>query len=155
MIWGFWIWAQLHTRDLPVCLAYNIQDKIKRETYELILKDKFCQPLFKTRFWLHNFGVSIYHIKEQCVAMPYRILGIVIGMMIRSKELFEEIWVSRNYETVFCTVEEKEQYMSFLSSKKDIPRGMSIVLINKKLARPYTRNEIMNAAPEQLRQMTK
>lgn len=72
-----------------------------------------------------------------------------------SKELHDEIWVSSNYETVFCTVEEKEQYLSFLSSRREIPRGMSIVLINRKLAKPYTRNEIMNATPEQLRQMIK
>lgn len=72
-----------------------------------------------------------------------------------SKELFEEVWVSSNYTTVFCTVEEKERYMSFLSSKKDIPRGMSIVIVNKKLAKPYTRDEIMKATPEQLRRMIK
>jgi hypothetical protein len=70
-------------------------------------------------------------------------------------EAFEEIWVSSNYETVFCTNDEKEQYLRFLSSRREIPRGMSIVLINKKLNRRYTKDEIMNATPEQLRAMIK
>ena len=72
-----------------------------------------------------------------------------------SNEAFEEIWVSSNYETVFCTNDEKEQYLRFLSSRREIPRGMSIVLINKKLNRRYTKDEIMNATPEQLRGMIK
>ena len=72
-----------------------------------------------------------------------------------TEEAFEEIWVSSNYETVFCTLDEKEQYLRFLSSKREIPRGMSIVLINKKLNKRYTKEEIMNATPEQLRAMIK
>lgn len=68
---------------------------------------------------------------------------------------FEEVWVSSNYETVFCTNDEKEQYLRFLSSRREIPRGMSIVLINKKLNKPYTKDEIINAAPEQLKRMIK
>ena len=77
------------------------------------------------------------------------------GMMIISKESFEQIWVSNNYETVFCTEEEKEQYLSYLSSRKEIPRGMSIVLLKKKLNKLYTKDEIMNATPEKLRGMIK
>jgi len=76
-------------------------------------------------------------------------------MLSMSDEAFEEIWVSSNYETVFCTNDEKEQYLRFLSSRREIPRGMSIVLINKKLNRRYTKDEIMNATPEQLRGMIK
>ena len=72
-----------------------------------------------------------------------------------TEEAFEEIWVSSNYETVFCTLDEKEQYLRFLSSRREIPRGMSIVLINKKLNKRYTKEEIMNATPEQLRSMIK
>ena len=75
--------------------------------------------------------------------------------MSMSKEAFEEIWVSSNYETVFCTNDEKEQYLRFLSSRREIPRGMSIVLMSKKLNRRYTKDEIMNATPEQLRGMIK
>ena len=77
------------------------------------------------------------------------------GMMIISKESFEQVWVSNNYETVFCTEEEKEQYLSYLGSRKEIPRGMSIVLLKKKLNKLYTKDEIMNATPEKLRGMIK
>lgn len=76
-------------------------------------------------------------------------------MMILSKELFDEIWTSSNYETVFCTAEEKEHYLSYLSSRKEIPRGMNIVLLRKKLNKAYTKEEIMRASPEKLREMTK
>ncbi|MGI0018568.1 MAG: hypothetical protein ACREA1_07650 [Nitrosotalea sp.] len=72
-----------------------------------------------------------------------------------NEEAFEEVWVSSNYETVFCTNDEKEQYLRFLSSRREIPRGMSIVLINKKLNKRYTKDEIMHATPEQLRAMIK
>ena len=75
--------------------------------------------------------------------------------MIISNESFEQVWVSNNCETVFCTDEEKEHYLSYLCSRKEIPRGMSIVLLKKKLDRPYTKDEIMNASPEKLREMIK
>jgi len=76
-------------------------------------------------------------------------------MMNMNDELFEEVWVSSNYETVFCTIEEKEHYLSFLSSRREIPRGMNIVLVNRKLNRKYTKKEIMSATPEELRKMVK
>ena len=76
-------------------------------------------------------------------------------MMNMNEEVFEEVWVSSNYETVFCTYDEKEQYLRFLSSKREIPRGMNIVLVNRKLNQKYTKNEIMRATPEQLRKMVK
>lgn len=74
-------------------------------------------------------------------------------MMIINEELFDQIWVSSNYNTVFCTEEEKERYLSYLSSRKEIPRGMDIVLIQKKLNRPYPKSEIINASPEKLKTM--
>jgi len=76
-------------------------------------------------------------------------------MMMISKETFDQVWVSSNYRTVFCTEEEKEQYMNFLSSRIEIPNGMNIVLIKKMLNRRYTRDEIMHATPEQLKEMIK
>lgn len=72
-----------------------------------------------------------------------------------NEELVEEIWVSSNYEMVFCTKDEKENYLRFLSSRSEIPRGMSIVFISKKISKQYTKNEIMNASPEQLKKMIK
>jgi hypothetical protein len=74
-------------------------------------------------------------------------------MMTANEELFEEIWVSSNYTTVFCTEEEKGHYLHSLSSKKVIPRGMNVVFIKRKLNRHYTKNEIMRATPEQLKTM--
>lgn len=76
-------------------------------------------------------------------------------MMINNKKLFEQVWVSSDYHVVFCCEEDKEKYLSFLSSKKEIPRGMSIVLLEKKLNKPYTKDEIMKATPEQLKSMIK
>ena len=76
-------------------------------------------------------------------------------MMLISKESFDEVWTSSNYETVFCTEEEKEHYLSYLGSRKEIPRGMSIVLLKKKLNRAYTKDEIMGASPEKLKEMIK
>ncbi len=76
-------------------------------------------------------------------------------MMSTNEELFEEVWVSSNYTMVFCIEEEKERYLHSLRSKKFIPKGMSIVFTKRKLNRYYTRTEIMNAAPEQLRVLVK
>ena len=76
-------------------------------------------------------------------------------MMLINEELFDQVWVSSNYQLVFCTEEEKEQYLSFLSSRKEIPKGMSIVLIQKRLNKQYTKDEIMKATPENLKLMIK
>ena len=76
-------------------------------------------------------------------------------MLIISKESCDEVWTSSNYETVFCTEEEKEHYLGYLSSRKEIPRGMSIVLLKKKLNRAYTKEEIMGASPKKIREMIK
>jgi hypothetical protein len=73
--------------------------------------------------------------------------------MMTTKELFDEVWVSSNYTTVFCTEEEKEHYLHSLISRKAIPRGMSVVFIKRKLKMHYTKNEIMSATPEQLMAM--
>ncbi|MGI0102546.1 MAG: hypothetical protein ACREA7_08135 [Nitrosotalea sp.] len=72
---------------------------------------------------------------------------------VADEESFEEVWVSSNYTTVFCTEEEKQRYLRFLQSKKEIPYGMSIVIIRRKLDRRHTKKEIMSATPDQLRKM--
>jgi uncharacterized protein YpiB (UPF0302 family) len=59
------------------------------------------------------------------------------------------------YEMVFCTKDEKEHYLRFLSSRREIPKGMSIVFTDKKLNKRYMKNEIMSATPEQLKEMIK
>jgi len=75
--------------------------------------------------------------------------------MMISNDSFEEVWVSRDYETVFCSEEEKEHYSNYLRTRKEIPRGMNVVLLKKKLNKPYTKIEIMSAKPEQLKTMVK
>jgi len=67
-------------------------------------------------------------------------------------ELFDEIFVSSNFITVFCTQHELDNYQKSLILS-GMPRGMSIVFTKKKLDKKYTKKEIMNATPEQIRAM--
>jgi hypothetical protein len=94
------------------------------------------------------------YVTEQCVAILYRLKSVNCIMMSVNEEAFEEIWISGNYAIVFCTEEEKQSYLHLLSSKKSIPSGMSVVLTKKKLNKKYTKKEIMQATPDQLKIMT-
>ena len=67
-------------------------------------------------------------------------------------ELFDEIFVSSNFITVFCTQHELDDYQKTLILS-GMPKGMSIVFIKKKLNRKYAKKEIMNATPEQIKVM--
>ena len=72
--------------------------------------------------------------------------------MPNDEELFDEIYVSSNFATVFCTQQELDNYLNSLMVS-GMPRGMSIVFIKKKLNRKYTRVEIINSTPEQIKGM--
>ncbi|MDE1727409.1 MAG: hypothetical protein KGH89_09140 [Thaumarchaeota archaeon] len=98
----------------------------------------------------------VHIVTEQGVVILYRLTDVDPSemMIISDEALFEEVWISSNYTAVFCTEEERRSYLRFVQSRKDIPRGMSIVVIKKKLNRKYTKREIMNATPEQLKAMT-
>lgn len=72
--------------------------------------------------------------------------------MATEEELFDEIFVSSNFITVFCSQHELDEYLNSLILS-GMPRGMSIVFTKKKLNRKYTKNEIINAAPDQIRSM--
>lgn len=74
-------------------------------------------------------------------------------MTSSDEESFDEVWVSSNYTTVFCTEEEKQRYLHFLQSRNKIPNGMSIVIIKRRLDRRHAKKEIMSATPDQLRKM--
>lgn len=74
-------------------------------------------------------------------------------MVSADEESLEEVWVSSNYTTVFCTEEEKQRYLHFLQSRNKIPNGMSVVIIKRRLDRRHTKKEIMSATPDQLRKM--
>ena len=67
-------------------------------------------------------------------------------------ELFDEIFVSSNFMTVFCTQHELDRYLNSMVLS-GMPRGMSIVFTKKKLNRKYAKKEIMNATPEQIKGM--
>jgi hypothetical protein len=68
-------------------------------------------------------------------------------------ELFDEIFVSSNFITVFCTQHERDEYLNSMMVSGML-RGMSIVFTKKKLNRKYTKKEIMNATPEQIKKIT-
>jgi hypothetical protein len=67
-------------------------------------------------------------------------------------ELFDEIFVSSNFITVFCTQHELDGYLNSVVLS-GMPKGMSIVFTKKKLNRKYAKKEIMNATPEQIKGM--
>jgi len=67
-------------------------------------------------------------------------------------ELFDEIFISSNFTTVFCTQHELDDYLNYLM-KSGMPRGMSIVFTKKKLNKKYTKKEIMNATPKQIKEI--
>ena len=67
-------------------------------------------------------------------------------------ELFDEIFVSSNFITVFYTQHEVDDYLNSVMVS-GMPKGMSIVFTKKKLNRKYTRDEIINATPEQIKEI--
>ena len=67
-------------------------------------------------------------------------------------ELFDEVFVSSNFITVFCTQHELDEYLNSLMVS-GMPRGMSIVFTKKKLNRKYTKKEITDSSPEQIKGM--
>ncbi len=67
-------------------------------------------------------------------------------------ESFDEIFVSSNLTTVFCTPQELDNYLNSLILS-GMPKGMSIVFTKKKLDKKYTRKEITSATPDQLKLM--
>ena len=69
------------------------------------------------------------------------------------EELFEKIFVSSNFTTVFFTQGELHHYLDSLRTRKELPNGFSIVFIERKLSKPRSRREITNATPDQLQQM--
>ncbi len=70
--------------------------------------------------------------------------------MSTDDELFDEVFVSSNLITVFCTQRELDDYLNSLMLT-GMPRGMSIVFTKKKLNRKHTKKEIMNFTLEQIK----
>jgi len=67
-------------------------------------------------------------------------------------ELFDEVFISSNFITVFCTQHELDEYLNSLTLS-GMPRGMSIVFTKKKLNKKHTKKEIANATPQQIKEM--
>lgn len=72
--------------------------------------------------------------------------------MDADKELFDEIFVSSNFTTVFCSQHDLDSYLNCLILSQ-MPKGMSIVFTKKKLHKKYTKKEIISATPDQLKEM--
>lgn len=68
------------------------------------------------------------------------------------EEWFDEIFVSSNFTQVFCTQHELDNYLNSLILLA-IPKEMSIVFTRKKLNKKYTKKEIINATPDQIKLM--
>ena len=72
--------------------------------------------------------------------------------MPNNDELFDEIFVSSDFITIFCTQDELDSYLNSVMVS-GMPKGMSIVFVKKKLNKKYTKKEIMNSVPEQIKKM--
>lgn len=70
------------------------------------------------------------------------------------EQLFNEIWVSGTYTSVFFSQKEVNDFLdSLLEKNKSPPSGLNVVLTPFKLIKPYSKREIRNASPDQLKTM--
>ncbi len=64
------------------------------------------------------------------------------------------IWVSTNFSSVFFSEKEIKRFLSSLVPKNgNASTGLGIEFLETHLNKKYSRNEIMNATPEQLKKM--
>ena len=69
-------------------------------------------------------------------------------------ERIKEIWVSGTYSTVFFSQKEVSDFLdSLLNEDGSPPKGLNIAFIPRKLIKPYTKKEILNATSDQLKKM--
>lgn len=69
-------------------------------------------------------------------------------------ESVDLIWVSTNFSSVFFSEKEIKRFLnSFVSKNGNAPTGTRIEFLETHLNKKYTKNEIMNATPEQLKKM--
>jgi len=74
--------------------------------------------------------------------------------MSEDTELFEEIWVSGTYSSVFFSQQELRHFLdSLLNPDGSPPKSLNAAFAARKLIRPYTRREIQNASPNDLKEM--
>ncbi|HJU13562.1 MAG TPA: hypothetical protein VJ792_03820 [Candidatus Nitrosotalea sp.] len=74
--------------------------------------------------------------------------------MKRRSDTVDLIWVSANFSSVFFTEKEVKHFLSSLAPKNgDTFTGLSIEFFETHLNKRYAKSEVMNATPEQLRNM--
>lgn len=74
--------------------------------------------------------------------------------MSNNDEIVSEIWVSGTYSSVFFTRQEVEKFLdSLLEKDGSPPKGLNVMFVPRKLIKPYSKQEILNASPSQLKIM--
>lgn len=69
-------------------------------------------------------------------------------------EKINEIWVSGTYSTVFFSQKEVSNFLdSLLNEDRSPPKGLNVAFIPRKLTKPYTKKEILNAGSDELKIM--
>ena len=60
---------------------------------------------------------------------------------------FDEIWVSGTYTSVFFSEREVSEFLdSLLEKNSSPPPNLNVAFMPRKLIKPYTRREILNAS---------
>jgi len=73
---------------------------------------------------------------------------------MNDKELFEEIWVSGTYTTVFFSQQEVNDFLdSLLNKDGSPPENLNAFFVPRRLIKPYTRREILHASADELKKM--
>lgn len=64
------------------------------------------------------------------------------------------IWISTNFSSIFFSEKEVNRFLRSLVSKNgNASAGLGIEFLETHLNKKYSKNEIMNATPEQLKKM--
>lgn len=67
---------------------------------------------------------------------------------------FDEVWVSGSYTSVFFSEKEVRNFLdSLLEKNGSPPPKLNVAFMPRKLMKPYTKREILNASSTQLKEM--
>lgn len=71
-----------------------------------------------------------------------------------NEKFFDEIWVSGTYTSVFFSEKEVSDFLdSLLEKDTSPPPNLNVAFMPRKLIKPYTKREILNASTSQLKEM--
>ena len=74
--------------------------------------------------------------------------------MSTEDELVDEIWVSGTYTTVFFSRKNVREFLdSLLNDDGSPPEKLNTSFVPRKLKKPYTKHQILNASVDQLKEM--